>query len=566
MTSDLSFETVRRALQAGDLATAIADLGTLRAEGQSDIPTLDLAVGLARKSGDAAMLEAALEHFIDAVPAALPARYDLARMRMESDRFQDAEPIVRELVALRPDDPLVHTWMGGLLAGMFFLPEAEWHFRRAIALAGPQAHLLANLARNLTDQGRLADAEAVALQAHEVAPGIAAPLLQLAEICEQRGALDDAATWLDKAEARLPDQGGDISTARITLLARGGAWREALAQLDAKADLRGPGLLVRGRLRDRAGRYGEAWEDVVAGKAALAEAGGRHYDRAVVEEHFAAVARAFSAPFWRQVPRASVRGDVAQPIFILGFPRSGTTMTEQILASHSAIRPGGELPFTDQLRDFAQTLLGRGQAFPAGLGDLAAADHHYVPGLLRDFYLGRAEARGLAAPGARFFVDKMPLTHPYLPLLRLAFPEAPMIFIQRHPLDILVSVMQHDMTHGFHCGYHIANAAHCFAAASQVFAHYRDNLKLQTHILRYEDFVANQGAETERLMAYVGLPLEPAQMRFHESARHAATPSYAQVREPVHTRSVEKWRRYEKDLAPILPMMADAIADGGYTV
>lgn len=566
MTADLSFETVRRALHEGDVATAIADIGTLRAEGQNDIRTLDLAVTAARKSGDPAMIEAALEHLIDAVPSALPIRYELARMRMESDRFHEAEPIVRELVALRPDDPLVHSWMGGLLAGMFFLPEAEWHFRRAIALAGSQAHLLANLARNLTDQGRLTEAEAVALQAHEVAPDVAAPLLQLAEICEQRGALDEAAAWLDQAEALLPDRGGDISTARVTLLARGPDWRKALAQLDGKADLRGPGLLVRGRLRDRAGRYGEAWEDFAAGKAALAEAGKRHYDRAVVEQHFAAVAQAFSAPFWRQVPAASVRSDVPQPIFILGFPRSGTTMTEQILASHPAIRAGGELPFTDQLRDFAQTLLGRGQAFPAGMGDLAAADHHHVPGLLRDFYLGRAEARGLTAPGARFFVDKMPLTHPYLPLLRLAFPEAPMIFIQRHPLDILVSVMQHDMTHGFHCGYHIANAAHCFAAASQVFAHYRDTLKLPVHILRYEGFVANQEAETKRLMDYVGLPLEPAQMRFHESARHAATPSYAQVREPVHTRSVEKWRRYEQALAPVLPMLADAIADGGYTV
>lgn len=563
-----SLEQARAAIREGRLDQADAFARQILAQDGDNVAALEIVAAIARERDEPAAAEALLRRILELAPGSRLASEMLAELLDGSDRKAEAEIIWREQVALYPDSVAAHLGVASILSDPLHLFEGGWHLERAIALVGREPSLLARLARNLAGRGLLDDAETLANEAAARDPDALAPLLLLAEINEQRGTIEAAGAALDRVEQLAAATGTptDLKGARIALAARGKDWRDALAQLDADAELNGVARLLRGRLRGRAGRYAESWQDFVEGKAMLAEASGVAYDRGQVETHFSAVARAFSAPFWKDVPRAEVRTDVPQPIFVLGFPRSGTTMIEQVLTSHSAIRGGGELPFVSQLRAFAGQLLGRGLVFPAGIGELAAADYHHVPALFRDFYLARAATRGLTAPGARFFTDKMPLNETWLPLIRLAFPEAPMVLVRRHPFDVLVSVMSHDMTHGFNCGYRLADAAHQLAAVSQINVHYRDVLHLETHDLVYERFVANQDEETARLMDYVGLDSEPGQLRFHESARHAATPSYAQVKEPVHSRAVERWRDYADALAPALRLVAPALRDGDYQV
>ncbi|MBW8735565.1 MAG: sulfotransferase, partial [Asticcacaulis sp.] len=221
-----------------------------------------------------------------------------------------------------------------------------------------------------------------------------------------------------------------------------------------------------------------------------------------------------------------------QPIFVLGFPRSGTTLTEQVLASHSHIRAGGELPFVAELSEIAAQR--SGGAFPAHADQLDADTRSTLAAHLRDHYLARAEAFGLLAPGMSFFTDKMPLNELYLPLLRLAFPAAPLVAVGRHPLDVMVSAISHDFTHGFNCGYRLEDAARHYALIDTLMAEWRRLPGIVPHQLGYERFVAAQQAETDALMAHIGLPMEPAQLAFHESQRFAPTPSYAQVQEPLN--------------------------------
>ena len=444
---------------------------------------------------------------------------------------------------------------GSLLSERERLVEGAWHLRRAIALAGRHPQLLVNLARNLMRQGALDEAAAIAAEASAAAPDLLAGAVLAVEIAEQRGDLDAAWQSLDRAEHLAKRDGRDVLFVRATLLAQGPRWREALALLDGLPALHGGARLLRARLRDRAGRYEEAWTDCIAGKAMLAEASGRCYDAAAVEGHFAELAAIGRIDTLRPSGR-----DGPQPLFILGMPRSGTTMVEQLLSSHSAIRAGGELPFVAELADFAGRMLGGAEPFPSGLGRLATADHHHIPALFRDFYLARAELYGLTEPGARFFTDKMPVNEIYLPLIRLAFPDAPMIAVRRHPLDTLVSIMMHDLTHGFDCGYRIEDAAHQLAAVSAL----TDGYDAPVHSFSYEGFVADQTGETGRLMAHIGLAAEPAQMCFHENRRHAPTPSYAQVREPLHDRSIGRWKNYRAQLAPVIPIVGAAMRRGGY--
>jgi len=217
------------------------------------------------------------------------------------------------------------------------------------------------------------------------------------------------------------------------------------------------------------------------------------------------------------------------------------------------------LPFGGQLAVLTERMTGL--PFPSALETLA--DNPQAPMLMRDFYLRGAQAYGLLEPGADHFTDKMPLNEVYLPLLRLAFPDAPMIAVSRDPRDVIVSAMQHDMTHGFHCTYRLEDAAHHLSAVSDLTEAYRGS-GIAPYSLRYESFVADQGDQTARLMALLDLEVEPAQLSFHQNRRHAPTPSYAQVREPLHGRAIGRWRNYAAQLAPVLDTLAPAIRRGGY--
>lgn len=549
-------QSARAALQAGQRDDAASVARDILKDDPASIDALEILALVARERGEHDAAERELRHILSLAPDARWARDDLTRLLLDAGKPAEAEAEARTSLAIGSDDADAHGILGGLLSERESLVEGAWHLRRAIALAGRHPQLLANLARNLMRQGALEDASAIAAEAAAAAtPGLLANLALMAEIAERRGDFDAAWRILDRAEPIARREGRDVMLLRATLLSRGSRWQEALDLLDGLPAMHGAARLLRARLRDRAGRYQEAWADCVAGKAALAEASKRRYDAAAVEAHFAELAAAGRI----ETPRAR-RRDGPQPLFILGMPRSGTTMVEQVLSSHSAIHAGGELPFVAELVGFADRMLCTAAPFPAKFGQLAAADHHHFPALFRDFYLARAEVHGLTRRDVAFFTDKMPVNEIYLPLIRLAFPDAPMIAVRRHPLDILVSIMMHDLTHGFDCGYRIEDAAHQLAAVSALTAHY----DAPAYRFSYERFVADQAGETDQLMAYVGLAAEPAQSRFHESRRHAPTPSYAQVREPLHDRSVGRWKNYRAELASVVPIVAEAMQRDGY--
>jgi Tfp pilus assembly protein PilF len=550
-----AFQTGRHA-EAERLATAVLE---------QDPHSLDAIEVLAlahRTRGDVAGAERLLRAAIEVDPQPRWPHDDLATLLFESRRIDEAETACRAAIAADPNNPQPEMMLGNILSEREELVAGAAHLRRAVALAGEHPQLLANLGRNLQRQGALDQAEPLLRRAVAAMPEALPPLAWLAELLEQARRFDEASAMLAHAEGLAKTQGSDVTLQRAALLSRTEGWREGLALLDAEPRLSGAALLQRGRLRDRAGRHAEAWLDVEAGKAALAAASDRRYARAEVERLIADLTSFFAPDRFAALPPASVRDDVPQPIFILGFPRSGTTLTEQVLASHSRVRAGGELPFAAELAAIA-TERTRG-AFPTHVNDLDAAVHATLATDLRDHYLARAETFGLLIPGTSFFTDKMPLNELYLPLLRLAFPAAPLIAVGRHPLDVMVSAMSRDFTHGFNCGYRLEDTARHYAAIDALMAQWRALPGIAPHALGYERFVAAQHAETQALMAHIGLAMEPTQLAFHESQRFAPTPSYAQVQEPLNDRSIGRWRRYTHELEPARAILAEAIARGGY--
>ncbi|WP_369059260.1 sulfotransferase [Caulobacter sp. 73W] len=555
----------REAIGRGDLAGAERAAETRLMNDPRDVDALEIRRLVQEGRGEIDAAAATLRQIIAIAPDADWAHDDLVTLLIKHGRMAEAEASVRDALRADPENPDAHNLFAVLLAARNDLPAAEHHTRRALEIAGPHPGVLANLAANLLQQGRVDEAEPLFAQAHQLDPENVAILADWSRVHEVRGDLDKAQALLDRAQAAAQRTGEDVSLRRAVYLARQNKPEEALALLDAAPKpLAGGALLERARLLDRLGRARDAWSGFVEAKAALAAEIGAAYDHAAVASEFAALKSVFTRANLARLPKSSRRTDQPQPIFILGFPRSGTTMIEQMLSSHPKVAAGGELPFVSEMPGFLERLLPGGDVFPARLLDAATADNQHVADMLRDYYLARAARYGVIRPGAAFFTDKMPLNDVYLPLIRMAFPQAPVIRMVRHPLDVTVSMMANNLTHGFNCGFRVDTIAAHFQAMAGLTAHYERELDDVGVVLRYEDFVARQEIETRRLLDHIGLPFDPACMAFHKSRRFAPTPSYAQVTEPLNDRSIGRWKAHFADLAPVGQRLASVIQGLGY--
>jgi Tfp pilus assembly protein PilF len=554
----------RDALARGDLKAAeAASEERLKTAGR-DVNALEMRAVIQQRRGQFGQAARTLDAVIGIDRRADWAFNDLVQLFMTHGKLGDAEKVARSALRANPDNPQGHNLFGYILSEMNDLPSGEWHFRRALEIAGPQAPYLMNLGLNLMKQGRTDEADAAFAQAHELDPRDLKILAYWSTLHEGRGDLKRAQELLSRAESvSSPDQ---VSLLKANYLARTGQHEQAFAVFASFSELSGAGYLERGRLNDRVGRHAEAWQDFVEGKRRLAaEGSGLKYKRDVVDTLFTRCGQFFTRENFERMPKAPPRPDTAQPIFIVGFPRSGTTLIEQILSSHSNVRAGGELTLLDDIRKVSLDLLPDPEGFPENLSQTWTADRGYVVPLLRDYYLERARQYGLLDGGKAFFTDKMPFNEVNLPLLKMIFPQARIIHAVRNPLDVCVSIMSNNMTHGFACGYKIEDVVHHLSAVFALSEHYRTELGIEALVLKYEALIEDQNGQTAKLLEYLGLPFEESCLRFHENPRYAPTPSYAQVTEKLHAGSVNRHGHYTKFLQPYLGRLGPMLERYGYS-
>jgi Sulfotransferase family len=296
--------------------------------------------------------------------------------------------------------------------------------------------------------------------------------------------------------------------------------------------------------------------------------------RAYQEAYFADLAVRLKQAFTRgrlaQIEAAARRTPLAPgmpaPIFIVGFPRSGTTLVEQMLSAHSGISAGDELQHVWRLTQLAAHMCGSAAPYPECLANLALPEHSKSIDKFRSFYISNVELRRIVEKGKRRFTDKMPLNETHLGLIRLVFPEMPIVHLVRHPLDVVLSAYFNDLTHGGNCAYGLDTAARHYALVFDLIRHYRAELGLNYHAVRYEDLVDAPEPNLRALLEFLGEPWEERCLAFHANARYARTASYAQVKEPLYRRSRLRYRNYRKEVDAILPVLAPAIDALGYSV
>lgn len=495
----------------------------------------------------------------------------LALLELGRGDAQAAEPHARNAIRIAPENSQAHNLMGMAMTEMHRPVVGEYHCRKALELAGRRIPLvLANLATNLMNQGRIEEARAHYRESNEGAPHTRQTLIAWARLEEADRKLDAAHEILDRLDRITPnDPAGAL--VRATVLGRQKRYDEAVACLDRNAEarsrpLRPVELLERGRLLDRLGRHDDAWADFMAGKARAREVSGHVYLEDEAGDLAARLKYFFTRDRTRLLPRAGLREAEPQPIFILGFPRSGTTLVEQTLSTSPAISAGDELAMIHQIAGMMPRLLMSPLHYPEALSDLWMGDK--LDGLddLRDFYLQKARHLGVMREGAAFFTDKMPLNEVHLGLIALIFPRSPLIHVIRHPLDIMVSAMSNFFTHGGFCGTALESAAKHLVLAHGLVAHYRAEMDLRYLPVRYEDVVDDQETTVRGVFDFVGVPFDPAVLGFEANSRYARTASYAQVAEKLYDRSRFRYRHYLRHLEPVLPILAPLIERLGYTV
>jgi hypothetical protein len=241
-------------------------------------------------------------------------------------------------------------------------------------------------------------------------------------------------------------------------------------------------------------------------------------------------------------------------------------MAEQTLSAHPLIAAGDELPFIEDIVALMPRMLNSPLAYPEALADLWMGDQREALDNLRDFYLQRVRQLGVVEPGKAWFTDKMPLNETHLGLIGLLFPDAPIIHMLRHPLDIVLSMFSNHLTHGFYCASALESAARHYVLIADLVAHYRSQMTLKYLTVRYEDIIDDQETHVRRMLDFVGADFDSRCLQFHENRRYARTASYAQVTEKLYSSSRYRYRRYLKHLAPIIPILEPVIARLGYTI
>ncbi len=467
-------------------------------------------------------------------------------------QLETAEATLRQAVLLSPERADLHVNLGNLLIDLRRPEEAASCYRRAIDIRPglARAHYGLGISQSLAgDAEGAVDSHRAAIA---LAPAEAAPWNDLGRALRALGRFDDAADAFRRALAINPDFADAFrNLASCQQLAADDEEIARIAALADRAELPTEERVIAGftlgKLLDEVDRFDAAFGAYAKANAAYRELRartGERFDaealRRQVDETIATCTPAFFASV------AEWGSPSELPVFIVGMPRSATSLVEQIAASHSRVFGAGELKDIGELA--------------VKLGTVHAHWQRTELRRLADTHLDRLQTLGR---GADRVVDKLPDNVFQLGLIATLFPSARIIFCHRDPRDIALSCFFQKFASGqLMFSYDLADCGKRYRETARLMAHWRRVLPLRMLDVTYEALVADLESESRRLVAFLGLTWEPACLDFHRTQRTVTTASSWQVRQPLYARSVGRWRHYERHLGPLLAALEAANGAG----
>lgn len=464
------------------------------------------------------------------------------------NRPSEALTIAEQLVARDPGNDENYALLGAIYAAMGRKREAVHNAKLALRINPDSVSNRNLLASILADSGKWEEALAQFDSVLSEEPTNLSALMAKAGLLERMGRAEEAFEHVRDLVVGQTKFDASAFVTYLHLARRVDRHDEALDLVERVRQMEGlPGVLVSRVLFDAAVLYEDRHQDAKAFEA-LTQANRlapREYDRALWEERFGAAMETFDAPFFRETPQASKTSD--RPIFIVGMPRSGTSLTEKVLASHHDVFGAGELGAMNELAGTLGNRLGDDRPYPRCAQGIDGS----IANALAAEYL--QHLKEIAPPEARFVVDKMPHNFLHLGLISVMFPEARIVHCRRDARDVALSCFyQNFSAAGLGYAFDLDSIAHFYAHYERLMRHWNNVLPMPVFDQEYETMVSDPEGSARRLVDYCGLEWSDAFLNFHRSTEHTRTASYDQVRKPVYQSSKARWRRYEKQMAPFI--------------
>jgi tetratricopeptide (TPR) repeat protein len=525
--------------------------------------TLQQALTHAR-SGNLAEAEKLCEHLLAQPVVESEGRHLLGVIRNIQNRFAEAEPLLSQAVAEQPAIAKHHSSLGNAQWGLGRIEDAELSYRRALALDPGFDDARVNLAKllHVVDDRDAAIAEYQQLIRNNPQNVTYYPVL--AFLLESTNRLDEA--------RRIAQAGLDLEPANPTINLAMAICDRSVGKLDLAMQRFGtidPAALEtryaasfyceRGLLHDRLEHIDAAFSDFATGNSLQAQdAQQRGFDKARYLDELERTAQLDVS--WLD-DRPPAPGEPPAPVFLVGFPRSGTTLLDQILDSHANIQTMEEKPVLNRLCNDIDALI---HGKPEGLGSLNAEQIT----LLRRSYFEYAADFIELQPG-NLLIDKFPLNITRIPLILRVFPDARFILALRHPCDCVLSCYMHlfgpnDAMANF---YTLEDTAAMYARVMGLWRQWADTLPLRHHRVYYEHLVQDLPGEIKPLLDFLGLDWREEMARPHEHAARRGfinTPSRSQVIQPIYKRASGRWHRYLPYLGDVMGTLQPYIDYFGY--
>lgn len=551
MSQDLSLENSLARHREGDIAGAIASYHALLLANPRHADTLHY-LGLAYlQSGNLPQAETFLLQALSLDPRSANTVCDCATLRLQQKRYQEALALFAKALDLNPNHADSLNNLGETLIEMGRPRMALPCFERLALIRTTSAQPLRRVAEMHYKLGNIDAAIQHFQRAIALDPDDRVTRISLGDAYESAGKFKQARMQYMAVLSRSVDS--PIALARLLQLREGSVEVALLAKARQLADSESLPADARIRLSvglahffDRHGEYDDAFRYLKLGndqRRALQPYDSDGFSRAVD-----ALIQVFS-PALFQAHASSAESHSERPLFIVGMPRSGTTLTEQILASHPAVAPGGELStilgIVRQVGKLAET----GRPYPHGVPALSANQM----AKLRGIYLSRLDQ--VSANAARV-TDKLPFNFMHLGLIALLFPASRVIHCSRHPLDTSLSCYFTSFAQEIGFASDLRSLGRYYLDYQRLMAHWRAVLPIPILEVRYEDMVADLRHVVQDILDHCGLGWQDACMAFHTTDRGVRTPSRWQVRQRIYASSIGRWKNYEKHLQPLRELLA----------